>query len=247
MAGKRSNGRSPNTAWSVRPPEVPGDELRVGRQVAAVLHLAGRHAVGLQRRGGAALGGSDAHHSRNRASISARGRSGRPPWPARIAREVGDVPADGLAQPPPVVVVAAGDGHLALVAAAVHLVRAPLAERIGVADRVGLAAVGEVVEQRRTRSGTCPSPSGRCRCAGPRRCAAGASSAASTAHGRGQAGGVVVEREARPDVAAIRRVRQVGQAAQRVDRRGVGDHVRPRPLVAGAAHRHVDDVRVPRP
>ena len=133
-----------------------------------------------------------------------------------------------------------------LVAAAVDLVRAPLPERVGVADRVRLATVGEVVEHGRpdevgaglhlgdvdvlALAGAAPGLDGR-----------------QHGDGGGQPGGVVVEREAGPDVAPVGRVGEVRQPAQRVDRRGVGDHLRPRSLVARPAHRHVDDLRVPLP
>ena len=133
-----------------------------------------------------------------------------------------------------------------LVAAAVHLVRAPLAERIDVAGGMGLAPVGQVVEhgrpdQVRARlhlgdvdvlalAGAPPGLQRR-----------------QHRHHRRQAGGVVVEREAGADVEPVGRVGQVREPAQRVDGGGVGDHVRPRALVAGTAHADVHDVRVPRP
>ena len=59
-----------------------------------------------------------------------------------------------------------------------------------------------------------------------------------------QPGLVVVVGKPDPDVLASRDAGQVGEPGQGVDGRGVGDEVGPRPVAAHAGHLHVDDPRV---
>jgi hypothetical protein len=229
-----------------RTPEVPRQQLRIGHEVAAVLDLAGGDAVALEGGYGGVGAPRRAPLAQPGVDLVGPGEAARRRPQRGVGGEVGDAPRDRVAEARPLLVAAARDGHLVLVTAAVDLVRAPLPERVDVAVRVRLAAVREVVEDRRpddVRARLHLGDVDVLALAGP---AARLDRGQDGDHGR-EPSGVVVEREAGTDVTAIRWVGEVREAAERVDRRRVRDHLRPRPLVAGPAHGHVHDARIPRP
>ena len=216
-------GRIAEFGWSKLCHRPRLDELGVRHEVAGVLDLPGRHPGLLQ----ALLGrlgvetdatqpptsSSTSSDRSRRAASSARPGSASMPLASPTSRAQSPSSRHETASHSPS-------------AAAVALVRDELAEGVTVADRVGLAAVVQEVDAAPDRSGSRPSPSGRCRRAAPPRCGRGARSAARTA----KAGATGRPRcrcseKPGPEIAATGRVGEVGQAAQGVDGRGIGDEV----------------------
>ena len=221
-------------------PETSGLVLWiVFEQVDDVLHLARGNTHGLQGVDdfvGCAIGGPGRQRSIDIDSVIASFCFGRP-------RRISDRLADNGRECWPLRIGGYRDGDKTITCR-VDLVGHMVVQAIAITSRLGLVVVGEVVEQRWTDrigadlklghvdlladTGAVP---------GFDRCQRG---------GRGtEAGEMVIEREARTNVAPVGEVGEMGDAADRVDRGRIGNHVFPRPVVATSRHGHIDQLRIP--
>src|SRR5262249_56392741 len=118
--------------------EAAGFVLGVGHEITGVLDPTGGDTGGLEGLLGDGGGTGGAPFAEALVDLHASGEAAGGAGEIGIGGEVGDAPADGLAQSHPFVVGAARDGQLDEVAAAVDVVRRPLAKGVDVAGRLGL-------------------------------------------------------------------------------------------------------------